>query len=176
MVGTYNRNKAKREHQEIAIEQITSHKEVIMAKEMELQAQEEDLVRRLEEQGYPLFIMTGKDIGDMHDALDRAQGKRVRPRYEMDHRGQLIDLEESHHALVDDAERDLRGRRVLLEYDPLQPTTEQVDKVLSIMPCSACLLEHHPSADCPADDDVRRHNESQQDPRDLDMYHPDDFY
>lgn len=64
---------------------------------------------------------------------------------------------------ADDAERDLSQRRSL-------------DQILSTIPCSVCLCEHHPSADCPADDEVRRFNESQEDTRDLDMYHRDDFY
>ncbi len=159
MVGTYNRNKAKREHQQVALEHVASHKEVLVAKEIEDRDYEDDLVRRMEERGEDPLQMTGKDMDDLHDALDRAQGKRIPYRFptENDQGGEV-----SHHALADEADRDLQGSRSL-------------EKMLSEMPCSACLCKHNPSADCPADEDVRRHNESQQDPRDLDMYHDYDF-
>ncbi len=40
--------------------------------------------------------------------------------------------------------------------------------------CLACLCEHHPSADCPADEDTHRFNESQLEPEDF--YHARDLW
>ncbi|MEZ4210898.1 MAG: hypothetical protein R3B39_01205 [Candidatus Paceibacterota bacterium] len=123
MARTYNRNKTKRQGNNILREQIASEQERQDAIDQEIEAHE-------------------RDLAEMEEDEER----------------RAWELEEIYNKYI--------GGVSTNESDVL--------KALKTRPCPACLCEHHPSAYCPADEDVHRFNESQLELEDF--YHARDLW
>ncbi len=113
MARTYNRNKTKRLNDEVALEHMTSEQELQEGIAEAEQAHEdyEDFVNN---------FLTPRERWQEHEedmnAIDRAHGRKnfFRRMHETAHRGdQILNPEESHHALVDHADREAQERKML---------------------------------------------------------------